>query len=172
MKLYKLFMKYKYCIIGILIIIIIYNSTQPVVEGATDATQAAIERKRKLQEKRTLKYIDQSLAMYESVLKSEEKNQTNSVTINKRQKSAILKALDGMEKMIDKGIVKRIFKSNKKDIQGYWKDVGTLFGKGGAEIERYQKRIKMIRKALKNTKSSSSSSSSSGKKKGKGKGWF
>jgi RecA/RadA recombinase len=167
MKLYKLFMKYKLCVIGILIIVIIYNSTQPIVENMSKE-----QKEKKLeQEARSLKNIDAILKMVEQEIDRAKRSGREKVTVNASRKKKILKALDEIEKALNNSIVKSIFRNDAKDVSGYYQKIASqLFGKNGAALDTALDRIKMIRKALKKSSSSGSSSTKSTKKKKSG-GW-
>jgi len=168
MKLYKLFMKYKYCIAGILIFVIIYNSTQSIVENMSDAQK----RKKIEEEKLSIKYIDVALTDFESAMNREEG--WVKVTVDASRKKKILAALDKMDDFINNSIVLMIFRSKAKTQSKYLQELYKFFGKEGKDIKMYQERIKMIRKALKAHKPSSSLSSSkkSTKKKSGGSSIF
>ena len=170
MKLYKLFMKYKYCIAGILIFVIIYNSTQSIVENMSDAQK----RKKIEEEKLSIKHIDGALTYFESIVKSADERGDQKVTVDALRKKKILAALDKMDYLINNSIVMMIFRSKAKTQSKYFQELGKFFGKDGKDIKMYQERIKMIRKALKAHKPSSSLSSSkkSTKKKSGGSSIF
>jgi len=168
MKLYKLFMKYKYCIAGILIFVIIYNSTQSIVENMSDAQK----RKKIKEEKLSIKHLDGALTYFESIVKSEDERLM--VTVDASRKKKILAALDKMDYWINNSIVMMIFRSKAKTQSKYYNELVKFFGKEGRHLKMYQERIEMIRKALKAHKPSSSLSSSkkSTKKKSGGSSIF
>lgn len=156
MKLYKLFMKYKYCIAGILIFVIIYNSTQSIVENMSDAQK----RKKIEEEKLSIKHIDVALTKFESLVKSADERDRDPPTVDASRKKKILAALDKMDYIINNSIVVKIFRSKAKTQSKYLQELYKFFGKEGESFIVYQERIKMIRKALKAHKPSSSLSSS------------
>lgn len=168
MKLYKLFMKYKYCIAGILIFVIIYNSTQSIVENMSDAQK----REKIEEEKLSIKHLDGALTYFESLVKHGEIDRK--VTVDASRKKKILAALDKMDNFINNSIVVMIFKSKAKTQSKYYKELAKFFQQDGRDLKMYQERIEMIRKALKAHKPSSSLSSSknSTKKKSGGSGIF
>ena len=128
MKLYKLFMKYKYCIAGILIFVIIYNSTQSIVENMSDAQK----RKKIKEEKLSIKHLDGALTYFESIVKSEDERLM--VTVDASRKKKILAALDKMDYWINNSIVMMIFRSKAKTQSKYYNELVKFFGKEGRHI--------------------------------------